>query len=148
MHEITLQNYFMCDRQKKRVVTKPDISVALMVFERQEMSKSLTAKNILFVFDLFSVIDHVHTTISMNTDPGQTNATLDWARPDLAEHLAMYNLTTHFYQGSMFPIGVNTVTRVATGPCGKNITLIYDVIVIGEYMVDILQLKLKTLICL
>ena len=85
---------------------------------------------------LFPVIDHVHATISMNTDFGQPRATLDWARPDLAEHLAMYNLTADFYQGSMFSIGVTNLTRVSTGPCGKNITYIYYVIVIGEYMIQ------------
>ena len=67
----------------------------------------------------------------MNTDPSQPNAILDWARQDLEEHLAMHNLTADFYQGSTFPIGDTNLTRVVTGPCGKNITFIYDVIVKG-----------------
>ena len=75
----------------------------------------------------------------MATDPGQPTATLDWTRSDLAEHLTMYNLTTDFHQESTFPIGVTKLTRVSIGPCGKNITFIYDVIVKGEYMFDILQ---------
>ena len=73
----------------------------------------------------------------MNTDPGQPHATLDWTKPDLAEHLAKYNLTADFYQEAMFPIGVTNLTRVATGKCGKNITFVYDVIVIGEYTTDL-----------
>ena len=85
---------------------------------------------------LCPVIDHVSTTIQMNTDFGQPYATLDWARPDLAEHLDMYNLTADFYQGFKFPIGVTNLTHIATGPCGKNITFLYDVIVMGKHMVE------------
>ena len=70
----------------------------------------------------------------MNTDPGQPHATLDWARPDLAEHLAMHNLTADFNQGSVFAIGSTNLTRVVTGPCGKNITYNYDVNVTGKYL--------------
>ena len=83
---------------------------------------------------MFSVIDDVRTTILMITNQGRSYATLDWTRPDLADHLAMYNLTADFHQGSMFAIGVTNLTRVVTGPCGKNITYNYDVTVAGQYL--------------
>ena len=70
----------------------------------------------------------------MITDPGQPYATLDWTRPDLTEHLAMYNLTANFNQGSLFDIGVTNLTRIVMGPCGRNITYNYDINVTGEYL--------------
>ena len=76
-------------------------------------------------------MDTVNFNISLTVDPGQINAILDWARPSLTAHLDMYNLTADFYQGSEFPIGVTNLTRVVTGPCRKNITYIYCVIVTG-----------------
>ena len=74
----------------------------------------------------------MNSVVSLIADAGQPHATLNWTRPDLAEHLAMYNLTADFYQGSTFRIGITKLTRVARAPCGKNITFMYDVIVIGE----------------
>ena len=56
----------------------------------------------------------------MNTDPGQPHAIIDWTKPDLAEHLAMYNLSADFNQGVMFPIGATNLTRVVTGSCWKD----------------------------
>ena len=80
------------------------------------------------------MIETVNFNISLTADPGQINATLDWARQDLAAHLDMYNLTADFYQGFTFPIGVTNLTRVVTGPCRKNITYTYSVIVTGLYL--------------
>ena len=79
-----------------------------------------------------SLTDTVTISINLTADPGQTEATLDWTIPDLAAHLAMYDLTADFNQGSMFRIGVkHELTRVATGPQGKNFTFVYIVTVTG-----------------
>ena len=91
-----------------------------------------------------SVIENIKFTIYLTAESGQPNATLDWTRPDLAAHLDMYSLTADFYQGSTFPIGVTKLTRVATGPCGRNITYMYEVIVTGKYLMSRLRKKTRT----
>ena len=83
---------------------------------------------------LLAVINEVYTNIPIIADFGQHNATLNWTRSDLAEHLAIYNLAPDFYQGSTFPIGITNLTRAVTGPCGKSISYIYYVNVRGEYL--------------
>ena len=71
----------------------------------------------------------VPANISVNTDAGQSYATVSWTAPTAADNVAVTSFTTDHAIGSQFPVGVTTVTYTAKDAAGNTTTATFTVTV-------------------
>jgi hypothetical protein len=60
------------------------------------------------------VITGMPANITVNTDPGQCNAVVNWTNPNATDNCSLLSFVSDFANGSSFPVGTTTVTYTAT----------------------------------
>ena len=70
--------------------------------------------------------------IVTNTDPGLPTARVTWIRPTVTDNSPSYRMISSHNPGTLFPIGVTTVTYTATDIYNNTGTTSFNVTVIGR----------------
>ena len=85
--------------------------------------------NVTVVDSQAPVIAGCPSNISVNTDPGQCTATVNWAVPTASDNCGISTFTSNFNSGDVFPVGTTTVTYTAVDSAGNTATCTFNVTV-------------------
>ena len=91
---------------------------------------------ILFPFfaeDTPPVLSNLPSTQSVNTPPGEPGAVVTWPEPTATDDRSTPTITVSHPSGTLFPIGMTTVTITAVDAEGLTDVHTFQVTVIGMY---------------
>ena len=76
------------------------------------------------------------TDITQDTDNGLPTAVVTWIEPIASDNSGIQTLTSTHEPGSLFDIGITTVTYTSTDPSGLVTTEAFSILVEGKMFIE------------